>query len=106
KVAELPGTQGATRPFFSPDGQWVGFNSGDKLNKISVEGGAVLRLGDVAALAGASWGEDGSVVVCEGLGKGLLRIPAGGGAPETVAELGNGEVVLANPQILPGGKAI
>ena len=94
KATELPGTQGATAPFFSPDGQWVGFVSGGKLNKISVEGGAVVPLGDVANFAGASWGEDGSILVSDALGKGLLRIPAGGGPPETVAGLGNGELGL------------
>jgi len=37
KAAELPGTEGAIFPFFSPDGQWVGFATLNKLNKISVE---------------------------------------------------------------------
>jgi hypothetical protein len=112
KATELPGTQGASSPFFSPDGQWVGFPSGSKLNKISVEGGAVVPLGDIGNLAGASWGEDGSILVSEAFGKGLLRMPAGGGPPETVAPLGNGERDLLKryqlrlPQILPGGKAV
>ena len=74
-------------PFFSPDGQWVGFSAGGKLNKISVEGGAVVPLGDVTTFGGASWGEDGSIIVSDAVGKGLLRIPAGGGPPETVAAL-------------------
>src|SRR5262245_21050613 len=109
KATELPGTQGAAGPFFSPDGQWVGFPTvGNKLNKISVEGGAVVPLGDInlAGFAGASWGEDGSIIVSDAWGKGLLRIPAAGGAPAIVAPLGNGELALALPQILPGGKAI
>ncbi|SPF50552.1 Serine/threonine protein kinase [Candidatus Sulfopaludibacter sp. SbA4] len=105
KATELPGTQGATRPFFSPDGQWVGFDAGNKISKISVEGGAVVRLGDIGSFAGASWGEDGGIVVSQA-GKGLVRFPAGGGPTEPVAELGNGELVLAVPQILPGGRAI
>jgi serine/threonine-protein kinase len=70
KATELPGTQGATAPFFSPDGQWVGFAAAGKVNKISVEGGAVVPLGDNRAVAGASWGEDGSILVSEALGKG------------------------------------
>jgi WD40 repeat protein len=94
-------------PFFSPDGQWVGFVLGNKVNKIAVTGGAVVPQGDLVlgASVGASWGEDGSILVSE-LGKGLLRIPVGGGPPETVAGLGTGEVAFANPQMLPGGKAI
>jgi serine/threonine protein kinase len=110
KATELPGTQGASSPFFSPDGQWVGFPSGSKLNKISVEGGAVVPLGDIGSFAGASWGEDGSILASEAFGKGLLRMPAGGGPPETVAPLGNGERGLLTryqlPQILPGGKVV
>jgi len=105
KATELPGTQGAMDPFFSPDGQWVGFSSGNKLNKISVEGGAVVPLGDGVNAGGASWGEDGAIVVSS-FGKGLLRIPSAGGPPETIAAAGNGELALFLPQILPGGKAI
>jgi serine/threonine protein kinase len=108
KATELPGTEGVTTgPFFSPDGQWVGFTIGNRLNKISVEGGAVVPLADIAGgPAGASWGEDGSIIVSEAYVRGLLRIPAGGGPPESVATLANGENALALPQILLGGKAI
>jgi serine/threonine protein kinase len=105
KATEISGTQGASNPFFSPDGHWVGFWAGSKLNKVSVEGGAVVPLGDIGTFDGASWGEDGSIIVAD-RPKGLLRIPAGGGPLETVAGLGNGEVALACPQILPGNKAI
>jgi Protein kinase domain/WD40-like Beta Propeller Repeat len=105
KATELPGTQGAMFPFFSPDGQWVGFGANGKVNKISVEGGAMVPLGE-AGLSGASWAEDGSIFVSEAFGKGLLQFPAAGGAPTIVAPLGNGEVALAVPQLLPGGKAI
>jgi serine/threonine-protein kinase len=106
KATELPGTQGASMPFFSQDGRWVGFHSGGKLNKISVEGGAVVPLTEFVSFAGASWGEDGSILASEELGKGLVRISATGRPPETVAGLENGELGLLYPQILPGGKAI
>ena len=87
-ATELPGTQGAVAPFFSPDGQWIGFaGNGGKLNKVSVEGGAVVPLGDFGTILGASWGEDGNIVLAV-LGKGLVRIHDGGGAPETVAAAG------------------
>ena len=106
KATELPGTQGATVPFFSRDGQWVGFLSGGKVNKISSEGGAVFPVADIANFAGASWGDDGSIVVSDALNRGLVRIRAGGGPPEIVAGLGNGERALGLPQLLPGGKAV
>jgi len=107
KAAELPGTQGASTAFFSPDGQWIGFLAGNNVNKISVEGGAVVPLAAIpGTFSGVSWAEDGSILFGEGLGKGLGRIPSGGGPPETVEGLGNGEITLAYPQLLPGGKAI
>jgi Tol biopolymer transport system component/tRNA A-37 threonylcarbamoyl transferase component Bud32 len=103
KATELPGTQGATQPSFSRDGQWVGFVSGRRVSKISVEGGAAVPLGDFAGVRGASWGEDGSIVISS---QKLLRIPASGGPPETVAEPRSDELGLTGPQLLPGGKAI
>ena len=82
---ELPGTHGAAFPFFSPDGQWVGFGANGRVNKMSVEGGAVVPLGDVAGSAGASWLEDGNIIVTNVFGKGLLQVPAVGGSPTLVA---------------------
>jgi serine/threonine protein kinase len=105
KATELAGTQGAIYPFFSPDGQWVGFWAASKLNKISVEGGAVVTLGGIGDFAGASWSEDGTIIVSD-VPKGLLRLPASGGPPETLAAPANGEAALVLPQILPGSKAI
>jgi serine/threonine-protein kinase len=105
KATELSGAVGVV-PFFSPDSQWIGFEtSAGKLNKISVEGGAVVPLGDVGTFNGASWGEDGSIYLGV-FGKGLVRVRDGGGAPETVAAPANGEVGFAFPQILPGGEAV
>jgi serine/threonine protein kinase len=105
KATELPGAAGFA-PFFSPDSQWIGFEGiGGELKKISVEGGAVVPLGDFGAFTPGSWSEDGNILL--GVrNRGLERIRDGGGAPETIAALGNGEVALAFPQLLPGGKAV
>jgi serine/threonine protein kinase/Tol biopolymer transport system component len=104
KAIELPGTEGASQPFFSPDGQWIGFSTGAKLNKISVEGGAVVPLGEASSFPGASWGEDG--IVLGGAGPGLVRIPSGGGAAMPVTDMRKGETGHGLPQILPGGNAV
>ena len=109
KASELPGTQGASRPFFSPDGQWVGFlsNGNTRLNKISINGGVVIPIGEIVNHGGSSWSDDGSLLVSEAGGRrGLLRFPSGGGLPETVVGPGNGELALVLPQVLPGGKAV
>ena len=105
-AVELPGAQSDAPPFLSPDGQWVGFLAGDKLNKISVEGGSAVPLGTLEGMIGGSWAEDGSIFAGGGLGKGLLRIPAGGGTAQTIVPLGPGEGATAFPQALPGGKAV
>jgi serine/threonine protein kinase len=106
KGTELPGTQDAQSPFFSPDGQWVGFTANGKLGKISVEGGAVVPLrSDAPSSTGASWGEDGNIV--HGLlARGLFSIPAAGGDATPLLKVANGEIGLMAPQILPGGKAV
>ena len=108
-ATELPGTQGAAVPLFSPDGQWVGFIVGTKLYKISVEGGAAVTIGDVSGphVSGAHWGEEGSLLVSEAFGgRGLIRIPAGGGPPEILTGLGSEEMAIPLPRLLPGGKAV
>jgi serine/threonine-protein kinase len=108
KAMELPGTEGAVTPFFSPDGLWIGFSTApNRLNKISVEGGAVVSLGNISLGSGASWGEDGAIIgAINTAGTVLFRVPPGGGSEERLTELSGGEVVHGFPQILPGGKAI
>ena len=58
----IAGTEGALGPFFSPDSQWIGFFSADKLKKVSVLGGASITLCDISVGLGASWGDDGHIV--------------------------------------------
>ena len=74
-ATELVGTVGAANPFFSSDGQWVGFHDGSRLFKISVEGGAATPLMEVTVFAGATWTSDGDLIVGSGLNQGLLRLP-------------------------------
>ena len=106
-ASELPITAGATSPFFSPDGQWIGFIAGGKLRKISVEGGAEIVLCDAASsYTGADWGEDGNIVASLRIPGGLSRVSSAGGTPTPVTELQGEERTHRWPQILPGGKAI
>jgi serine/threonine-protein kinase len=111
-AAELAGTQGANAPFFSPDGQWVGFFASGKLQKISVDGGSAIALCDATTGAvgsfgnSGSWGEDGNIIASINVTAGLSRIPSAGGPPTPVTDLQNGETTHRWPQILPGGKAV
>ncbi len=107
-VRELPGTEGAHDPFFSPDSEWVAFKTGGKLAKAPIDGGAVVPLADLAVMTGGSWIEDGSFVVASGLPGtiGLLRVPAGGGTPSPLLPLGKGELFYNYPQLLSDGKRV
>ena len=107
-ATELAGTQGANAPFFSPDGQWVGFFAQGKLQKISVDGGSAIALCDGATnnSSSGSWGEDDNIIAALNSSGGLSRIPSGGGLPTPVTDLRDGEITHRWPQILPGGKAV
>jgi predicted Ser/Thr protein kinase len=103
----LVGTENGADPFFSPDGQWVGFFANAKLKKVPVQGGAPSTLCDAPIGYGASWGEDGNIVLTVGGTSPLTRVPAAGGMPQPLTRLGGeGEVTHRWPQILPGGKAV
>ncbi|MEK7405433.1 MAG: serine/threonine-protein kinase, partial [Acidobacteriota bacterium] len=104
----LSGTEGAFDPFFSPDGQWVGFFADGRLKKIAVTGGAAVALCDAPFPLGGSWGESGSVLAALHASAGLSQIPAAGGLPRQVTEpdKGNAEDSHCWPQVLPGGEAV
>jgi Tol biopolymer transport system component len=108
KATELAGTEGASNPFFSPDGRWVGFTDGTRLAKVSLDGGSVVPLAEMRVMTGGAWSEEGDILIGSGIpsSAGLLRIPSTGGEPTPILELGNGEIFHATPQILPEGKSV
>jgi Tol biopolymer transport system component/predicted Ser/Thr protein kinase len=105
----LSGTEGALAPFFSPDGQWIGFFAESKLKKISVSGGTAVTLGTLSTgsptLSG-TWGANDSIVFQELTTGGLWQISAAGGSPKRLNALGRGEATHRWPVFLPGGKAV
>jgi len=107
QVTILAGTEGAVDPFFSPDGQWIGFFAGQKLKKIPLQGGGAVSLCDTTGLErGASWGEDGAIIANLD-GDHLFRVPAMGGEPRVVGNPEqHGERTWRWPQVLPGGENV
>jgi serine/threonine-protein kinase len=101
--ASLAGTEGAMEPFFSPDGEWVGFFAENKLKKVSVDGGGAMTLCDVERPSGGTWGSNDVIVFAKGR-DGLWRVPASGGAPERIANFE--DELLGWPHYLPGNKAV
>jgi serine/threonine protein kinase/Tol biopolymer transport system component len=102
----IPNTEGATQPFFSPDGQWVGFFAGGKLNKVSVSGGAALTLANAATPRGASWSSQGTIAFSPTSGSALQQVPDAGGVPQPLTRFEKGDISHRFPEFLPGGKAV
>ncbi|MEQ1760971.1 MAG: protein kinase [Vicinamibacterales bacterium] len=109
-AAAIPGTDGAALPFFSPDGQWIGFFAQGKLKKTAVAGGGVQVLADAPQGRGGTWAPDDTIYFAPTAStlRGLVRVSASGGAVTEVTTLDGvqGEVSHRWPQILPGGKAL
>ena len=98
----LSGTAGATQPFFSPDGEWVGYFASGALQKVATSGGAPLRICAVPSLTrGASWGRDGRIVFAL-RGSGLHVVEAAGGEPRRVGDFEEARW----PEILPDGRTV
>ncbi len=102
----IPGTEGAVNPFFSPDGQWLGFFAGQKMKKVSVSGGAALTLGDAVFPFGASWNSHGMIAFAPSVSSSLLQVSETGGTPQPLTRLEKGEISQRSPEFLPGGKAV
>ena len=108
QATALSGTENTRNPFFSPDGQWLGFFADGKLKKISVQGGAPATLCDAPDDRGGSWGEDGAIVFTPSFGAPLSKVSSAGGTPQLLTALDRkvGELTHRWPQVLPGGKAV
>jgi serine/threonine-protein kinase len=104
----VAGTEEGSDPFFSPDGEWLGFQSGGKLKKTALRGGSPVSLADAPQSRGACWGDDGTIVFAPTVNSSLSRIPAAGGEPRplTALDAANRERTHRWPEILPGGKFV
>jgi eukaryotic-like serine/threonine-protein kinase len=99
-------------PFFSPDGQWVGFlENVSTLTKVTITGGPPItfaRLGGVGT-RGATWAPDDTIIFAtNNQGTGLQRVSAAGGTAEVLTrpDHAQGEGGHLWPEILPGGRAV
>jgi serine/threonine-protein kinase len=106
QITQLAGTENAMYPFFSPEGEWIGFFADGKLKKIPAQGGAPVTLCDAPLAVGATWGRDGTIIAALTNTGALSRIPASGGAPVPVTKLNEGEATHRWPQFLPGDRAV
>ncbi len=104
-------TEGARDPFFSPDGQWVGFFAHGALRKVALAGGAAQKLTELpqirhSGLRGAIWGTDDMILMgILGGARCLVQIPAAGGEPGVIVKP-EGDEMPWYPQVLPRTGAI
>jgi Tol biopolymer transport system component len=100
----IPATEGASTPFFSPDGRWLAFYADGLLKKVSVAGGVPLTIGDAPPVWSATWGENDRIVFATTLpASGLWEVSANGGAPTQITTPTPDEAQHGYPQLLPGG---
>ncbi len=98
----IRGTDGAREPFFSPDGQWIGFFHLDgQLKRLPVGGGAPIVLGSAQNPWGVSWDTDGVIRYGQG-SDGIWQVSPSGGAPAPLITVAKGEAAHG-PQLLPDG---
>jgi len=104
----VPASEDAYNPFFSSDGQWVGFFAQGKLKKAAVAGGVPQDICAAGDGIGASWGSDDMIYFTPLWTKGIWRVPARGGQTELVVapESGKSERAYLWPEVLPGAKTV
>jgi eukaryotic-like serine/threonine-protein kinase len=87
EARELPGTDGATFPFWSPDNRSLGFFADGKLKTVDLEGGSTQMVCDAPLGRGGAWGPGGVIVFSPAPTAPLMRVSAGGGTPVPITRL-------------------
>ncbi|HZI95476.1 MAG TPA: protein kinase [Patescibacteria group bacterium] len=102
----LPDTDGATMPFWSPDGRHVGFFADGKLKRIDTIDGSIQALAPVTDPRGGSWSKDGIILFSPATTTPLYSIPASGGEAKTVSTLDESKKESSHrwPWFLPDGR--
>jgi Tol biopolymer transport system component len=102
----LPGTDGAVRPFWSPDSRWLGYVAGGKLRKVAVSGGPPQTICDAPRGSDGSWGSSGVILFDGTGGDPIWRCDAAGGLTKEELSLDKVKSVgsVGWPEFLPDGR--
>jgi Tol biopolymer transport system component len=109
EAVALPGTEDADGPFFSPDGQWVGFFAGDRMKKVALAGGDPVIVGFVPPVSrGAVWTPQDTILYSPSSTAGLERVSANGGASERflAPNYESGEFAYRWPDAFADGRSL
>jgi eukaryotic-like serine/threonine-protein kinase len=101
-VRQIPGTEGAIHPFFSPSGSRVGFLTNDKLKTVALGGGKPLVVCDVSGPIFGRWLSEDTIHVVDGVGYTISSVPATGGEKQTSLSVWSRWQHYSD--VLPGGK--
>jgi Tol biopolymer transport system component len=109
RLTPLSGTEGGRGPFFSPDGNWVGFVADGELRRIRADGSSRQTIGTVSPnfSFGFAWAAD-DVIYFGATGQGLFQVPASGGVPTLLTQprREEGEISHLGPQVLEDSRTI
>ncbi len=100
----LVGTEGATYPFWSPDGSRLGFFADGRLKKIEASGGPVVTVCAASEGRGGAWSQNGVIVFAPGVYTGLWQVSAAGGTPTQITVPATATTPHRFPSFLPDGK--
>src|SRR5262249_6268246 len=100
----LPGTDGATFPFWSPDGSAIAFFADGRLKRVDVAGGTPVPLANAASPRGGTWNGRGDIIFAPTTARALMVGDAAGGDARPVTELAPGQTSHRWPQFLPDGR--
>jgi len=108
EIKPISGSEGGRKPFFSPDGKWIGFsNKANKIKKVPLDGGNSVTLCENCPVTrSSSWGADGFIYLSNDTG--LYRIPADGGSAEQLTKINKekNENTHIQPQLLPNKTSV
>jgi serine/threonine-protein kinase len=105
ELVEIPGTENAMTPFFSPDGAWITFFADDQLKKVSTSGGPPMPLCDAQGdNRGSAWGTDDVITFSPHFAQPLMRVSGAGGEPMPFTSIDsvNGERTHRWPDAVSG----
>jgi eukaryotic-like serine/threonine-protein kinase len=104
----IVGAEEGMTPFFSPNGEWLGFITRDsQLKKVLLRGGS-SPVADMAGPIGGSWAEDDTIYFVKSFTSGIYAVPAAGGQPRQITRTGTTPTDRAHmwPNVLPGASGI